>query len=225
MPLTIAMDGPVGAGKSTIADVVAARLGILHLDTGAMYRAVGLSALRQGVPLEDEQALTELCARLRLEVAYDARGQVTCVNGEDVSGLIRTEEVSMATSAVSRVAGVRRAMVALQQQLAAETPMLLDGRDIGTRVLPNATVKIYLTADAKERARRRYEQLRAKGVEADYACVLEDLLQRDAQDMNRAVDPLRVAEDAVVVDTTNLTFEQTVDAIVNLIKERIVPNE
>ena len=137
-----------------------------------------------------------------------------------MTGLIRTEEVSMATSTVSKVPGVRAAMVRLQRQLAAETPMLLDGRDIGTRVLPDAPVKIYLTADARERARRRYEQLREKGAEADFEQVLTDLRRRDEQDMNRAVDPLRPAEDAVIVDTTGLTFEESVEKILSVVKER-----
>lgn len=220
MPLTVAMDGPVGAGKSTIADVVAQRLGILHLDTGAMYRAVGLSALRRGIQLNDEAALEKLCGEIELAVAYHAEGMHIFVDGEDVTGMIRTEEVSMATSTVSKVAGVRRAMVAMQRKLAAETPMLLDGRDIGTRVLPDAPVKIYLTADAEERARRRWEQLKEKGTEVPYEQVLEDLRRRDDQDMNRAVDPLRPAEDAVIVDTTGLTFDESVEKILAVIKER-----
>lgn len=220
MPLTVAMDGPVGAGKSTIADVVAQRLGILHLDTGAMYRAVGLSALRRGIQLNDEAALEKLCGEIELAVAYHAEGMHIFVDGEDVTGMIRTEEVSMATSTVSKIAGVRRAMVAMQRKLAAETPMLLDGRDIGTRVLPDAPVKIYLTADAEERARRRWEQLKEKGTEVPYEQVLEDLRRRDDQDMNRTVDPLRPAEDAVIVDTTGLTFDESVEKILAVIKER-----
>lgn len=220
MPLTVAMDGPVGAGKSTIADVVAQRLGILHLDTGAMYRAVGLSALRRGIQLNDEAALEKLCGEIQLAVAYHAEGMHIFVDGEDVTGMIRTEEVSMATSTVSKIAGVRRAMVAMQRKLAAETPMLLDGRDIGTRVLPDAPVKIYLTADAEERARRRWEQLKEKGTEVPYEQVLEDLRRRDDQDMNRTVDPLRPAEDAVIVDTTGLTFDESVEKILAVIKER-----
>lgn len=220
MPLTIAMDGPVGAGKSTIADEVAKRLGILHLDTGAMYRAIGLSAIRRGIDFADAAALEALCGEVRVTVAYGEEGQITMVDGEDVSGLIRTEEVSMAASCVSRVVGVRKAMVALQQKLASETAMLVDGRDICTRVLPDATVKIYLTADAQERARRRYEQLRQKGGEDTFEQVLEDLKCRDAQDMNREVDPLRPAKDAVIVDTTGLNFEQSVEKILSVVKER-----
>jgi len=222
MVLNIAMDGPVGAGKSTIADAVASRLGILHLDTGAMYRAIGLTALRRGVPLTDEAALTALCREVSIDVAYGEQGQITLVDGEDVSSLIRTEEVSMAASAISKVAGVRSAMVALQRKLAAQTDMLLDGRDICTRVLPQAKVKIYLTAAPEERARRRWEQLRERGEEVPFQQVLEDLKQRDAQDMGRKVDPLRPAEDAVIVDTTGLTFEASIEKILQVIKERAV---
>ena len=159
MPLNLAIDGPVGAGKSSIADEVARRLGILHLDTGAMYRAVGCTALRRGVDLNDEQAVTDLCRALRITVGDGHGGQRPYVDGEDVTGVLRTPEVSMAASTVAKYAGVRQAMVALQRQLASETPMLLDGRDIGTRVLPEATVKIFLTATPEERARRRYLEL------------------------------------------------------------------
>ena len=158
MVLNIAMDGPVGAGKSSIADAVAKRLGILHLDTGAMYRAIGLTALEKGVPVQDEQAVTALCQALSMTVGHAADGQHTLVDGRDVTGFIRTPEVSMAASTVAKYAGVRAAMVALQRRLAQETPMLVDGRDIGTRVLMNAPVKIFLTASAEERARRRYRQ-------------------------------------------------------------------
>lgn len=219
MALSIALDGPVGAGKSTIADEVARRLGILHLDTGAMYRAVGLSALRRGLDIQDEAAVTAMCRALRITVTYGPGGQRTLVDGEDVTHLLRTEDVSLAASAVARYAGVRQAMVALQQQLAATTAMLVDGRDIGTNVLPDATVKIYLTASAEERARRRHAQL---GGEESYEQVLADLRRRDDQDMHRAVSPLRVAEDAVVVDSTELDFSQTVEEILALVKEKSV---
>lgn len=220
MILNIAMDGPVGAGKSSIADAVARELGILHLDTGAMYRAIGLTALRKGIDLADEEAITELAGSLNVGVAYGADGQRTLVNGEDVTGLIRTPDVSMAASAVGRYAGVRREMVALQQRLAATTPMLVDGRDICLRVLPDAPVKIYLTASAQERARRRWVQLKEKGDAPSYETVLADLKARDAQDMNRAVDPLRPTEDAVIVDTTGLTFDEAVAEIIRVVKEK-----
>ncbi|MBP3637077.1 MAG: (d)CMP kinase [Clostridia bacterium] len=220
MPLNIAMDGPVGAGKSSIAAEVAKRLGILHLDTGAMYRAIGLTALRRGVDVSDEAAAVALSKELEIAVAHEADGQHTFVNGEDVTGLIRTPEVSMATSTVSKHLGVRQGMVALQQKLAAQTPMLVDGRDICIRVLPNATVKIYLTASAEERARRRWLEMQQKGAPDTYEQVLEDLKKRDAQDMNREVDPLRPAEDAVIVDSTELNFEQVVEAILAIVKEK-----
>ena len=219
MPLNLAIDGPVGAGKSSIADEVARRLGILHLDTGAMYRAVGCTALRRGVDVNDEQAVTDLCHALRMTVGYENGGQRTYVDGEDVTGLIRTPEVSMAASTVAKYAGVRQAMVALQRQLASETPMLLDGRDIGTRVLPEATVKIFLTATPEERARRRFRQMNGKGGQS-FEDVLSDLIRRDRNDMSRAESPLRCAEDAVELDSTSLTEDEVVERIVSLLMER-----
>lgn len=219
MPLNIAIDGPVGAGKSTIASAVAKALGILHLDTGAMYRAIGLTAIRKGIDLQDEEAVTALCGEIDLKVQYDENGQITMVDGEDVTGQLRTEDVSMAASTVSRYAGVRKAMVAIQQKLARETDMLLDGRDIGTVVLPKATTKIFLTATAEERAMRRYLELQKKGTGDTYEQVLEDLKRRDDQDMNRKVDPLRCADDAVNLDTTHMSFDEVVEAILNIVKE------
>lgn len=220
MPLNIAMDGPVGAGKSSIANAVAKELNILHLDTGAMYRTIGLAALRQGIDLQDEAAVTHLAETIDVGVQHAADGQHTLLAGEDVSGLIRTEQVSMAASTVARYAGVRRAMVALQQKLAAQTDMLVDGRDICLVVLPNATVKIYLTASAEARAMRRFLELQKKGAPDTYEQVLEDLKQRDWQDMHREVDPLRPAEDAIIVDTTEMNFEQVVAHIIGIVKEK-----
>lgn len=220
MPLTIAMDGPVGAGKSTVADEVARRLGILHLDTGAMYRAIGYGCLRDGVDVADEDATEAYCHRVQIDVAYSERGQITCLNGEDVTAYLRSEPVSMAASTVAKYAGVRKCMVALQQKLASQTDMLVDGRDICLRVLPNATVKVFLTASAEERAERRWKQLRLKGIDADYQQVLDDLKKRDEQDMNREVDPLRPTDDATVVDTTGRTFEDSVKMILKLVEEK-----
>lgn len=220
MPLNIAMDGPVGAGKSSIANAVATRLDILHLDTGAMYRTIGLAALRQGIDLQDEAAVTRLAQTVDIAVRHGEDGQHTLLAGEDVSGLIRTEQVSMAASTVARYAGVRKAMVALQQKLASETDMLVDGRDICLVVLPNATVKIYLTASAEARAMRRFLELQKKGSPDTYEQVLEDLKQRDWQDMHREVDPLRPAEDATIVDTTEMTFDQVVEHIIAIVKEK-----
>lgn len=220
MVLNIAMDGPVGAGKSSIADAVAKALGILHLDTGAMYRAVGLTALERGISLTDESAVTDMCEHLTLTVSHEADGQHTFVSGQDVTGKIRTPEVSMAASTVSRYAGVRKAMVLSQQRMATETSMLVDGRDICLRVLPNAPVKIYLTASAEERARRRYREMVGKGMQATYEEVLRDLKARDDQDMNRQVDPLRPTPDAVIVDSTSLTFDEVVEKILEIVKEK-----
>ncbi len=220
MILNIAMDGPVGAGKSSIARAVADRLGILHLDTGAMYRAVGLSCIRAGVDLQDEAAVTAHCKAIRITVAHSENGQLTYVDGVDVTGSIRTPEVSMAASIVGRYQGVRREMVAIQQRLARETSMLVDGRDICVRVLPDAPVKIFLTASAEERARRRHLEMAAKGDTTPYEDVLRDLRARDEQDMNREVDPLRPTPDAVVVDSTELDFEQVVACILRIVEEK-----
>ena len=201
---------------AAIADEVASRLGILHLDTGAMYRAVGLAVLQHGVDLQDEEAITDLCKQSQVDVRYENGAQVTLLDGRDVTGMIRSQEVGTAASAVSRYAGVRRLLVQRQQELAQTQPMLLDGRDIGTVVLPNAPVKVYLTATPEARAMRRLKQLLEKGETADFAEVLAEVNARDEQDMNRAVDPLRQAEDAIVVDSSNLTFEETVQAILRL---------
>ena len=222
MPLTIALDGPVGAGKSSVAEETARRLGILHLDTGAMYRAVGLYVLRQGISTEDEEQVSSLAEGLRMDVRYVDGTQRTLVEGEDVTAQIRTPQVSMAASTVARYPRVRQAMVALQRRLAAEQPMLVDGRDIGTRVLPQAALKVFLTASAEERARRRFLELQAKGLPDTYEEVLAELKKRDDQDMHRAVDPLRPAENARILDSTSLSFEEVVDTLVAWAKEAAV---
>ena len=219
--LNVAIDGPVGAGKSSVADAAAKRLGILHLDTGAMYRALGYMALRENINVQDEKAVVALCGRLKLSVSHEADGQHTFAEGEDVTGKIRTPEVSMAASTVSRYAEVRRAMVRQQQKLAAETDMLLDGRDICTTVLPNATAKIYLTASPEVRARRRWLEMQEKGMAEDFEKVLEDVIRRDEQDMNREVEPLRRAEDAELVDSSELSFEETVDRIIEIVEAKM----
>ncbi|MGN0758146.1 MAG: (d)CMP kinase [Candidatus Ventricola sp.] len=218
MPMNIAIDGPVGAGKSSIADAVAGKLGILHLDTGAMYRALALYALRSGVELTDEAAVSACCAQADIAVGYADGRQRTLLSGEDVSDLIRTGEVSAAASVVSKWPAVRERMVALQQELARKGNMLIDGRDIGTVVLADSPCKIYLTASAEERARRRYLQNLEKGDNTPYEDVLAALNARDAQDMGRAVSPLRQAEDAVLVDSTDMTREEVVDAIVRIVE-------
>lgn len=219
MRLNIAIDGPVSAGKSSVSDAVARKLGILHLDTGAMYRALGLAALEAGVDTGSEKDIVELCRKLKIAVTYGADGQHTFVEGRDVTGMIRTPEVSMAASTVGRYAEVRREMVRIQQRLAAETDMLVDGRDICTTVLPNAPVKIYLTASSEERAKRRWKENREKGSAESYEEVLQAVIERDRQDMNRAVEPLRQAEDAILLDTTEMRFDEVVDAILRMAEE------
>lgn len=222
MPLTIAIDGPVGAGKSTISDVVAQRLGILHLDTGAMYRAVGLCALEKGIDLQDEAAVSAMCenGEAQVSVQYENGSQRTLLNGRDVTSLIRTQEVGQAASAVSRYPVVRKILVRRQQEMAKSQSMLLDGRDIGTVVLTDATVKIYLTASAEARAQRRMLQLREKGDTTPFEAILAEVNARDYQDMHRETDPLRQAEDAILVDSSELSFDETVDAILALVKAR-----
>lgn len=219
MPMNIAIDGPVGAGKSSIADQVAQRLNILHLDTGAMYRAFGLYALRSGTDLASEAALSALAEDVDVQVKYENGAQRTLLFGEDVSELIRTGEVSAAASAVSKWPAVRRRMVRAQQEMARTADMLIDGRDIGTVVLKDSPCKIFLTAAAEERARRRYLQQMEKGDTTPYEQVLRELNARDEQDMNRKTDPLRQAEDAVLVDSTDMTQEETVEAIVRIVED------
>ena len=218
MPMNIAIDGPVGAGKSSIADAVAKRLNILHLDTGAMYRALALYVLRSAVDPADEAAVCACSDRAEIAVRYQDGMQHTLLFGEDVSASIRTGEVSQAASTVSKWPAVRRRMVQAQQALAQQSDMLIDGRDIGTVVLADSPCKIFLTATAEERARRRYLQNLEKGDSTPYETVLAELNARDAQDISRKTDPLRQAEDAVLVDSTNMTPDQVVEAILSIVE-------
>ena len=218
MSLSIAVDGPVGAGKTTVCDAVCEKLGILHLDTGAMYRAMGLAAVREGIPPKDEQQVTDLLSRCDIDVKYENGAQTTLLNSENVNALIRTPEISQAASDVSTLRSVRKHMVALQQAMARRQPMLLDGRDIGTVVLPDADVKIYLTASSLTRAKRRQAQMRESGQDAPLEEIIKQVEERDWQDMHRETDPLRRAEDAVTVDSSDLTFEETVDRVLEVIK-------
>ncbi len=218
MALIIAIDGPVGAGKSVIARKLATALGIAYLDTGATYRALGLKAIRLRIDPYDTVAVESLADQTVVSVHHVNGIQHTFLDCEDVSGLIRTPEVSAAASAISMAGGVRGHMAALQRQYAAETDMVLDGRDIGTRVLPNATYKFFLNAKPEERARRRFEELKTKGANPNYASVLSDLLARDKQDSERANDPLRKAEDAVEIDTTSLSEEAVLNKLIEIVK-------
>lgn len=218
-PLLIALDGPVGAGKSSLADEVARRLGILHLDTGAMYRAVGLAALRSGIDPRDEGAVCALVAAggAQVDVRFEGGRQATLLGGEAVDDFIRTQQAGSAGSAVSRYACVRGYLVERQQQLARSMSMIVDGRDIGTVVLPGAKAKIFLSASPEVRAQRRWRQLLASGAQAVYADVLAELVSRDRQDSERALSPLRQAEDAVPLDTSALSFDESVEAILAIV--------
>ena len=210
----IAIDGPSGAGKSTIAKRVAQELAIDYIDTGAMYRAVGLKMLRLGIPMEENEVLLEMLGNTDVDFS---EGKVY-LDGEDVSGLIRTQEVSKAASDCSAFASVRRKLVELQQAMGRRKSVIMDGRDIGTVVLRDAEYKFYLTATAEERAMRRYKELREKGSEDTYENVLEDVNRRDYNDMHREVDPLRQAEDAVLIDSTNMSIDEVVDFIISRVR-------
>lgn len=218
---TIAIDGPAGAGKSSVAKAVARELGGNYLDTGAMYRAVGLYMLRAAVDINDMEMVAARCGEPEVNVRYEDGRQITCLGEEDVSREIREEQCARASSAVSKVAAVRERMVALQREIARGANLVMDGRDIGTRVLPDATVKIFLTASPEVRARRRYEENLARGLEADYRQVLSDIIARDYQDTHRAVSPLTRAEDAVEVDSSGLTLEQVIAKITGIARGKI----
>ena len=219
--VSVAIDGPSGAGKSTLAKRLAKELGYIYVDTGAMYRSIGLFALRQGADPKDAAAVKALLPQIRLEIRLQDGVQHICLNGEDVSTAIRAEEVGMAASAVSAHPAVRAFLLDTQRNLAAGQNILMDGRDIGTVVLPDATVKIFLTATPEARAERRRKELEEKGQPADFATVLADIQQRDYQDTHRAVAPLKQAEDAVLVDSSEIDFEQTFQLLKKTILERI----
>ncbi len=213
MSRNIAIDGPAGAGKSTIARALAKRLGYIYVDTGAMYRAMALHFLRKGIAADDVETIAEACEDAEVTLTYVDGEQRVLLNGEDVSGLIRTEEVGNMASASSVNLRVREKMTELQRELARKEDVVMDGRDIGTNVLPGADVKIYLTASIEERARRRVKEYEAKGIVADYEQVAKDIAERDYRDMNREHAPLRQAEDAVLVDTSDMSIPEVEDAL------------
>lgn len=219
--MKIAIDGPAGAGKSTIAKLLAKKLGILYLDTGAMYRAVGLKAIENGIDVTDETAVKKMLDSTTVDVKSEEGVQHVYLDGKDVTGKIREHRISKAASDISAVPCVRYKMVDLQREIAARCDTVLDGRDIGTFVLPNAEYKIFLTASVAERARRRYEELKAKGEECTLESVASDIEKRDYNDSHRALAPLRKADDAVEIDTTDLSIEEVADKITALIGGRI----
>ena len=219
--ISVAIDGPVGAGKSTIARTAAKRLNFIYCDTGALYRAVGLYCHRNGVDMNDPSAIAVSMGDIKADIRLIDGVQRIFLNGEDVSEEIRLPEISMAASAVSAVPEVRAALLGLQRGIARANNVIMDGRDIGTVVLPNAEVKIFLTAKPEIRAKRRFDELIAKGSDVTFEEVLNDLNQRDYNDSHRAAAPLRQAADAVLADTSELDFEQSVDLVCGLIKERL----
>lgn len=218
---SVAIDGPSGAGKSTIARAAAARFGFIYVDTGAIYRTVGLAAARAGLPLGAEQDVLKLLPGLDIAFGYGEDGtQHMYLNGEDVSGLIRTPEISMRASEVSAMPEVRACLLDMQRKMAESHSVIMDGRDIGTVVLPNASLKIFLTASAERRAERRYLELREKGATDSYDEVLRDIIKRDKNDSSRAAAPLKRADDAIEVDTSELTLEESIERICALISDR-----
>lgn len=219
--ISIAIDGPAGAGKSSLSRAAAKELGFLYADTGALYRTIGLYLLRQGVDIDTDLDWQSLLKELRVTIGFVEGEQHVYLNGEDVSALIRTPEVSMMASAASAKPPVRAHLLEMQRQLARENDVLMDGRDIGTVVLPDATVKIFLTASPEERARRRYAELIEKGQQVTYEDVYEDMVQRDYNDSHRAVAPLKPAEDSVIVDTTGLEIHESLALLLKTIRERM----
>ena len=212
--MNIAIDGPAGAGKSTVAKGVAKKLGFIYVDTGAMFRAMALYFLRNHLDVTKKEVLEQEVKNIEVTLKFEQGEQQVLLNGENVGGLIRTEEVGNTASIIAVNQAIRSRLLEIQQKIARENNVVMDGRDIGTCVLPNAQVKIYLTASSKERAKRRYEELLKKGVDCDINDIEEDIIKRDQADMNREIAPLRQAEDAVLIDSSHMTIEEVVDAII-----------
>lgn len=219
MSMNIAIDGPAGAGKSTIAKRLAKKLGFIYVDTGAMYRAMAYYFLQHNIDAKDENAIAAACPDVDVTITYENGEQQVLLNGENVNGVIRNEEVGNMASSTSVYPVVRKKLVELQRQLAKSADVIMDGRDIGTCVLPDAQVKIYLTASSATRAKRRYDELTEKGVSCDLAEIEKDIIDRDYRDMNRETSPLRQAEDAVLVDSSEMNIDEVVDAIYQVYSE------
>ena len=219
--INIAIDGPAGAGKSTVAKAVAKELGIIYLDTGAMYRATAYTAIKNGIDVSDEVGVGEMLKTLTMDVVYEDGAQQIIVNGFNTTPYLREHYMSKAASDISALPCVRYKLVDIQRELAKTYDLVLDGRDIGTFVLPDANCKIFLVASAEERAKRRVEENRLKGQEGDFDTVLKDIKQRDYNDSHREVAPLKKADDAVELDTTTMTIPEVVEAVISLVKEKI----
>ena len=220
MAYSIAIDGPAGAGKSTIAKKVSKELEFIYVDTGAMYRAMAVYFIDNKVDTDDEATIGEACRNVSIEIAYDNGAQQVILNGENITGRLRTEEVGNTASKTAVYPAVRKKLVELQQKLAATTNVVMDGRDIGTCVLPNATCKIYLTASVETRAERRFLELKEKGEDADIEIIKQDIADRDYRDMHRDVSPLCRAEDAVLVDSSYMTIDEVTEEIISKYKEK-----
>ena len=218
MSITVAIDGPAGAGKSTIAKLVSKELGAIYVDTGAMYRAMALFMINNSVDKDDEDKVSKMCEKADISIRFEDGVQVVVLNGENVNAYIRTEEVGLVASKVSSYGSVRKKLVSLQQKLASETDVVMDGRDIGTVVLPNAKPKIYLTASSQVRAKRRYDELLQKGEKCDLNKIEEDIISRDYQDMHREISPLTKASDAIEIDSSYMSVEEVKDKIIMLCK-------
>ena len=217
----VAIDGPAGAGKSTIAKRLSAGLGVIYVDTGAMYRAMALYMIKKGVPADDAEGISKACQDADISIDFVNGEQVVILNGENVNGLIRTEEVSRMASISSKNPDVRTKLVELQRKLAKSKSVVMDGRDIGTIVLPDAKVKIYLTASSAVRAKRRYDELTAKGEQCDLAVIEADIIERDERDMNREIAPLKQADDAVLVDTSDMGIDEVHQRLLEIVNEKI----
>lgn len=220
MSMNIAIDGPAGAGKSTIAKTLAKNLGFIYVDTGAMYRAMAYYFLSKGIKASDESAIAAACPDVNVTISYENGEQQVILNGENVNGVIRTEEVGNMASATSIYPVVRAKLVELQHDLAKKNDVIMDGRDIGTCVLPDADLKIYLTASSATRAKRRFDELCERGMVCNLDEIEKDIIERDYRDMHRETSPLKQADDAVLVDSSNLTIEQVIAAITDLYEKR-----
>ena len=216
--INIAIDGPAGAGKSSVAKAVAAKLGFIYVDTGALYRSIGVNALRHGIKTDDADAVIALLPETKVELRYIDGAQQVFLNGEDVSEAIRMPEASMAASNVSAIPAVRTFLLDLQRDMAKNNNVIMDGRDIGTVILPDAQYKFFLTASAEVRADRRFKELKEKGIDVDYNALLEEIIQRDYNDSHRETAPLRQADDAILIDSSNMTLEESINAIADRVK-------
>lgn len=220
MSYCVAIDGPAGAGKSTIAKQVAKKMQLVYVDTGAMYRAMALFMIRENISKEDLAKINEKCEEARITIKYENGEQAVYLNGENVNAFLRTEEVGNMASVSSTQKNVRKKLVSLQKELAKTTDVIMDGRDIGTCVLPDADVKIFLTASSRVRAKRRYDELTAKGEVCDIDVIEKDIIERDERDMTREESPLRQAEDAILVDTSDMTIEEVVATIIKICEDK-----